>query len=197
MLGRPAGLDVLGGRQHLAQEPPKPGGAFALCPPVRRGKAMHPDEQRQGKQRKQAQQRTQDHVLDPDGDEDADQQQGAADQIEDKTGQESGQRVHVAVHPFDQLARRMRLVKAKVEPYQVCGQVDAQRVGRRPGHLLNPVAGQQVQRPVSQLDEEKADRGPDQQRLACAGERGVDKGAHDLRGGKAQPGAGQEQQGHR
>ena len=56
----------------------------------------------------------------------------------------------------------MCLVKIKIEPQKVCDQVNAQRVGRRPGNLLYPVASPQVHHLVGDLDDKKADCGPDQ-----------------------------------
>jgi hypothetical protein len=114
----------------------------------------------------------------------ADQQEGVAEDVDDEAGEEGGQDGDVAVHPFDQLTRRVRAVKGGVEAQAVHGDVGPQGVRRRPGDALGEVG-------VGDGDDLGHDGDGDEQQgdgdecvLIAAPEGGVDEGALDLGAGE-------------
>ena len=78
-------------------------------------------------------------VLAEQGHQDPDQQQAVADQGHHELREEGGHLGHIAVDALDQLAGGVVVVETHIQVQAVPGQLGAQGVGRRPGHVFAQV----------------------------------------------------------
>ena len=135
----PAGADVLGTRQVVAEKPVQPCLHLTDLAPRRDSDLPQGSKQQQREQRKCGQHHAGDGVLPGHHDQDPDHQEEIAYDVDHEPGEEAGESCRVPVDPLDQFSRRAGLVETEVQLKAMKREVGAERVGRPPRDALADV----------------------------------------------------------
>ena len=187
--------DVLGSSDLLAEEAEELAHQLAVLRPVRDRQLTNPDQEEEREHREHEDRKTDTPILAEQQTQDPGDEDPVAQDLYREPGEEVRQRGHVAVDPFDQLSRRVLLVKGGIEGERVPEEIETKRVRRRPGDRLSNVGRRDHQSLTEHRDPEEEERVEDQHRAGSALVRRVEKGPQDLWIGQAKADRREDQNG--
>ena len=148
---------------------------------MRHGDVFHFAEDENGEERIDRERQPRAPIFDEQRNEDANEEKSVGDEVQRKLRKERRQFGHVAINAFDELARRVVVVKFHVEMQGVFGEFGAEGVGGCPRDVFAQPCDPDRDDLLNQRDADEGERGPCEGLQCFASQCGINKLSHNLR----------------